>query len=63
MAYDMLKSNRMIVADPENPRMHERLMAGGMAGAFAQTMIYPMEVCWRNLKCAKFCKNQKSICA
>jgi len=53
MAYDALKRNRMIVADPDNPRMYERLMAGGMAGATAQTMIYPMEIAKTRLALAR----------
>ena len=42
MAYDVLK--RYTVAQPDNPRLSERLLAGGGAGAIAQTVIYPLEI-------------------
>ena len=44
MAYDILKTSRFIVENPGNPKLTERLIAGGGAGAFAQTMIYPLEI-------------------
>lgn len=35
---------RFIGTDQEMLRIHERLLAGSLAGAIAQSSIYPMEV-------------------
>ncbi|XP_053417287.1 calcium-binding mitochondrial carrier protein SCaMC-2 isoform X2 [Nycticebus coucang] len=42
MAYEQIK--RLVGSDQETLRIHERLMAGSLAGAIAQSSIYPMEV-------------------
>ncbi|XP_032089246.1 calcium-binding mitochondrial carrier protein SCaMC-2 isoform X1 [Thamnophis elegans] len=42
MAYEQIK--RFIATDQEVLRIHERLVAGSLAGAIAQSSIYPMEV-------------------
>ncbi|XP_019331418.1 mitochondrial adenyl nucleotide antiporter SLC25A25 isoform X2 [Alligator mississippiensis] len=42
MAYEQIK--RFIGSDQEILRIHERLLAGSLAGAIAQSSIYPMEV-------------------
>jgi len=42
LCYDLLK--RKLCADPTEPTVGERLTVGAMAGAVAQTMIYPLEV-------------------
>ncbi|XP_063172365.1 mitochondrial adenyl nucleotide antiporter SLC25A25 isoform X6 [Candoia aspera] len=42
MAYEQIK--RFIGTDQEVLRIHERLVAGSLAGAIAQSSIYPMEV-------------------
>ncbi|POI30734.1 hypothetical protein CIB84_005515 [Bambusicola thoracicus] len=41
MAYEQIK--RFIGTDQEMLRIHERLLAGSLAGAIAQSSIYPME--------------------
>ena len=41
-AYETLK--RTISADPDDVTMAERFMSGSLAGAFAQTAIYPLEI-------------------
>lgn len=35
---------RLLSSEPGKVKTHERFMAGSMAGATAQTAIYPMEV-------------------
>lgn len=35
---------RLVGSDQETLRIHERLVAGSLAGAIAQSSIYPMEV-------------------
>ncbi|XP_069465199.1 mitochondrial adenyl nucleotide antiporter SLC25A25 isoform X2 [Ambystoma mexicanum] len=42
MAYEQIK--HLIGSDQETLRIHERLVAGSLAGAIAQSSIYPMEV-------------------
>ncbi|MEE6505653.1 hypothetical protein FKM82_005605 [Ascaphus truei] len=42
MAYEQIK--RLIGSDQVTLRIHERLVAGSLAGAIAQSSIYPMEV-------------------
>ncbi|XP_005346115.1 calcium-binding mitochondrial carrier protein SCaMC-2 isoform X3 [Microtus ochrogaster] len=42
MAYEQMK--RLVGSDQETLRIHERLVAGSLAGAIAQSSIYPMEV-------------------
>ncbi|XP_032721852.1 calcium-binding mitochondrial carrier protein SCaMC-2 isoform X8 [Lontra canadensis] len=42
MAYEQIK--RLVGSDQEALRIHERLVAGSLAGAIAQSSIYPMEV-------------------
>uniref|UniRef100_A0A8D1KPL0 Solute carrier family 25 member 25 n=1 Tax=Sus scrofa TaxID=9823 RepID=A0A8D1KPL0_PIG len=42
MAYEQIK--RLVGTDQETLRIHERLVAGSLAGAIAQSSIYPMEV-------------------
>ncbi|XP_040818974.1 calcium-binding mitochondrial carrier protein SCaMC-2 isoform X2 [Ochotona curzoniae] len=42
MAYEQIK--RLVGSDQETLRIHERLVAGSLAGAIAQSSIYPMEV-------------------
>uniref|UniRef100_A0A673CRX5 EF-hand domain-containing protein n=1 Tax=Sphaeramia orbicularis TaxID=375764 RepID=A0A673CRX5_9TELE len=42
MAYEKYK--KMLASEPGKIRTHERFMAGSLAGATAQTAIYPMEV-------------------
>ncbi|XP_035032859.2 calcium-binding mitochondrial carrier protein SCaMC-1 [Hippoglossus stenolepis] len=42
MAYEQFK--KMLASEPGKVRTHERFLAGSMAGATAQTVIYPMEV-------------------
>ncbi|XP_077573903.1 mitochondrial adenyl nucleotide antiporter SLC25A24 [Stigmatopora nigra] len=42
MAYEKYK--KMMASDPGNIKTHERFIAGSLAGATAQTAIYPMEV-------------------
>ncbi|KAK5869564.1 hypothetical protein PBY51_024270 [Eleginops maclovinus] len=42
MAYEQFK--RMLSSEPGKVKTHERFMAGSLAGASAQTAIYPMEV-------------------
>uniref|UniRef100_A0A7N5JNV6 Solute carrier family 25 member 25 n=1 Tax=Ailuropoda melanoleuca TaxID=9646 RepID=A0A7N5JNV6_AILME len=42
MAYEQIK--RLMGSDQETLRIHERLVAGSLAGAIAQSSIYPMEV-------------------
>ena len=45
MAYEQGK--RFIRGDvPREMQVHERFMAGSFAGAFSQSVIYPMEVCF-----------------
>eukprot|EP01083_Nonionella_stella_P016161 45187_1 len=44
MSYEILKKNRFICEHPDNPKMYERFIAGGLAGAMAQTAIYPLEI-------------------
>lgn len=40
----LLQIKRFIGTDQEMLRIHERLLAGSLAGAIAQSSIYPMEV-------------------
>ena len=40
--YDYYK--QMVCVDPEREQMHERFMAGGLAGMTAQAWIYPLEI-------------------
>ncbi|CAN9493253.1 unnamed protein product [Ophioblennius macclurei] len=42
MAYEQYK--KMLASEPGKVKTHERFMAGSLAGATAQTAIYPMEV-------------------
>ncbi|XP_072294675.1 mitochondrial adenyl nucleotide antiporter SLC25A24-like [Eucyclogobius newberryi] len=42
MAYEQYK--KLLSSEPGKVKMHERFMAGSLAGASAQTAIYPMEV-------------------
>ena len=42
MSYDLLKKYTCVY--PDNPRMYERFIAGGLAGAISQTAIYPLEI-------------------
>ncbi|XP_068174665.1 mitochondrial adenyl nucleotide antiporter SLC25A24-like [Antennarius striatus] len=42
MAYERYK--KMFASEPGNVKTHERFLAGSLAGATAQTAIYPMEV-------------------
>jgi len=42
MAFDYIK--RLIARDPGNATIAERFVAGGAAGAFAQALIYPLEI-------------------
>lgn len=42
MAYEQFK--KMLSSEPGKVKIHERFMAGSLAGATAQTAIYPMEV-------------------
>ncbi|XP_010776298.1 calcium-binding mitochondrial carrier protein SCaMC-1-like [Notothenia coriiceps] len=42
MAYEKFK--KMLSSEPGKVKTHERFMAGSLAGATAQTVIYPMEV-------------------
>ena len=42
VAFDALK--RALAADPGNATVLERFAAGGMAGAAAQTVVYPLEI-------------------
>ncbi|XP_068599151.1 mitochondrial adenyl nucleotide antiporter SLC25A24-like [Brachionichthys hirsutus] len=42
MAYERFK--KMFASEPGKVRTHERFLAGSLAGATAQTAIYPMEV-------------------
>uniref|UniRef100_A0A674NQS0 Solute carrier family 25 member 24 n=1 Tax=Takifugu rubripes TaxID=31033 RepID=A0A674NQS0_TAKRU len=42
MAYEQYK--KLLSSEPGKVRTHERFMAGSLAGATAQTAIYPMEV-------------------
>lgn len=35
---------KLLSSEPGKVRTHERFMAGSLAGATAQTVIYPMEV-------------------
>ncbi|CAB1419904.1 unnamed protein product [Pleuronectes platessa] len=42
MAYEQFK--KMLSSEPGKVKTHERFMAGSLAGATAQTVIYPMEV-------------------
>ncbi|XP_012929299.1 calcium-binding mitochondrial carrier protein SCaMC-2 isoform X5 [Heterocephalus glaber] len=42
MAYEQIK--RLVGSDQETLRIYERLVAGSLAGAIAQSSIYPMEV-------------------
>lgn len=44
---------KRIVADPDAVRVHERLVAGSLAGVTAQTMIYPLEVVKTRIAVAK----------
>lgn len=40
----LFQIKRLIGSDQETLRIHERLVAGSLAGAIAQSSIYPMEV-------------------
>lgn len=40
----LLQIKRLVGSDQEALRIHERLVAGSLAGAIAQSSIYPMEV-------------------
>ncbi|XP_031715535.1 calcium-binding mitochondrial carrier protein SCaMC-1 [Anarrhichthys ocellatus] len=42
MAYEQFK--KLLSSEPGKVKIHERFMAGSLAGASAQTVIYPMEV-------------------
>ena len=42
VAFDVLK--RQLAADPGNATVGERFAAGGLAGAAAQTLVYPLEI-------------------
>ncbi|XP_078114570.1 mitochondrial adenyl nucleotide antiporter SLC25A24 [Sander vitreus] len=42
MAYEQFK--KLLSSEPGKVKTHERFMAGSLAGATAQTVIYPMEV-------------------
>uniref|UniRef100_H3CCC9 Solute carrier family 25 member 24 n=1 Tax=Tetraodon nigroviridis TaxID=99883 RepID=H3CCC9_TETNG len=42
MAYEQFK--KLLASEPGSVKTHERFMAGSLAGATAQTAIYPMEV-------------------
>ncbi|ACO63687.1 predicted protein, partial [Micromonas commoda] len=42
VAFDILK--RQLATDPGNATVLERFAAGGMAGAAAQTVVYPLEI-------------------
>ncbi|CAO2597936.1 Calcium-binding mitochondrial carrier protein SCaMC-2 [Lemmus lemmus] len=46
MAYEQVRTwmKRLVGSDQETLRIHERLVAGSLAGAIAQSSIYPMEV-------------------
>lgn len=39
-----MQIKRLVGSDQETLRIHERLVAGSLAGAIAQSSIYPMEV-------------------
>jgi solute carrier family 25 phosphate transporter 23/24/25/41 len=41
IAFDVLK--KMIARDPDNASASDRFIAGGAAGAIAQTLVYPLE--------------------
>ncbi|XP_068606803.1 mitochondrial adenyl nucleotide antiporter SLC25A24-A-like [Brachionichthys hirsutus] len=43
-AYDQIKKVMHCNSDQRNLRVHEKFVAGSLAGATAQTVIYPMEV-------------------
>jgi solute carrier family 25 phosphate transporter 23/24/25/41 len=40
--FDLLKEK--IATDPKNITMGERFLAGGMAGAVAEIVVYPLEI-------------------
>ena len=40
----LFQIKRLVGSDQETLRIHERLVAGSLAGAIAQSSIYPMEV-------------------
>lgn len=40
----LFQMKRLVGSDQETLRIHERLVAGSLAGAIAQSSIYPMEV-------------------
>lgn len=44
LSFWLLQIKRFIGTDQEMLRIHERLLAGSLAGAIAQSSIYPMEV-------------------
>eukprot|EP01043_Picozoa_sp_COSAG02_P000654 COSAG02_NODE_12_length_58022_cov_242.077379_37_plen_464_part_00 len=49
-AYEAFKGH--ICQDPERVQVHERFVAGGLAGMVAQAGIYPMEICKTRLAVA-----------
>ena len=42
--YDKIKIWMKSVGGTNNPLFHERFVAGALAGAFAQSFIYPIDV-------------------
>jgi solute carrier family 25 phosphate transporter 23/24/25/41 len=51
VAFDLLKSS--LAADPSNVTVAERFVAGGLAGATAQCVIYPLEIAKTRLALAQ----------
>ena len=51
VVFDLLKG--WLSRDPDNVAVSERFVAGGVAGAIAQSAIYPLEICKVRNRCGE----------